>query len=53
LRIGEVEGRVIEITQLSIVLDTAEGRAVIPAKQFNELTTLHRAGVTEETGEQS
>ena len=52
LRIGEVEGRVIEITQLSIVLDTVEGRAVIPAKQFNELTTMHRASQASDAGEQ-
>lgn len=43
MRIGDVEGRVIEVTQLSIVLDTEQGRAVIPAKQFNEQTSLHRS----------
>lgn len=41
LRIGELEGKVVEITQLSIVLDTEQGRAVIPAKQFNELVSIH------------
>lgn len=41
LRIGELEGKVVEITQLSIVLDTEQGRAVIPAKQFNEMVSIH------------
>ncbi len=36
LRLGEVEGSIVEVTQTSIILDTESGRAVIPAKHFQE-----------------
>jgi hypothetical protein len=36
IRIGEVEGEIMEITQASIVIATNEGKAVIPARQFHE-----------------
>lgn len=36
LRIGDVEGEVIEFSQTSIVLDAPDGRIVIPAKLFQE-----------------
>jgi small-conductance mechanosensitive channel len=49
LRIGDIEGEVVEITQLSIVLDTGTGRAVIPAKMFNELISVH--GTSRESGQ--
>lgn len=41
--IGESSGEVVEITQQSVVLDTGNGRAVIPAKLFNELISTHQA----------
>ncbi len=36
MRLGEVEGTVVEVTQTSIILDTELGRTVIPAKHFQE-----------------
>jgi small-conductance mechanosensitive channel len=36
LRIGAVEGEIVEVSQASIVVATADGRAVIPAKLFHE-----------------
>lgn len=36
LRIGDVAGEIIEVSQASIVLATDAGKAVIPAKQFHE-----------------
>ncbi|MEQ8952536.1 MAG: mechanosensitive ion channel, partial [Gammaproteobacteria bacterium] len=36
LRIGDIEGVILEITQTSILLDTPSGRAVVPAKLFHE-----------------
>lgn len=36
MRMGDVEGGVVEVTQTSIVLDTELGRTVIPAKYFQE-----------------
>lgn len=46
LKLEGVEGEILEITQTSIVLDTAEGRAVIPGKLFNERISLLRSGQT-------
>lgn len=36
LRLGEVEGEIVEVAQASIVVATENGKAVIPAKQFHE-----------------
>lgn len=36
MKFGELEGEVLEVTQTSIVLDTKQGRAIIPAKYFHE-----------------
>ena len=36
MQMGDVEGRVVEVTQTSVVLDTEYGRTIIPAKQFQE-----------------
>lgn len=36
IRLGNVEGEVIEIAQAGIVVATSEGRAVIPARLFHE-----------------
>lgn len=40
MKIGDYEGDVLEVTQTSIVLDTLQGRAVVPAKYFHEKVTL-------------
>jgi hypothetical protein len=36
VRIGEVEGAILELTAISIVLETDEGRVTIPGKVYNE-----------------
>lgn len=36
LVIANYEGEIVEVTQTAIVLETANGRAIIPAKLFNE-----------------
>ncbi len=36
VRIGELEGTILELTAVSIVLETGQGRVNIPAKVFNE-----------------
>jgi small-conductance mechanosensitive channel len=36
LRIGAVEGEIVEVSQASIVVATEDGKAVIPAKLFHE-----------------
>lgn len=36
MRLGDIEGSIVEITQTCVVLDTEYGRAVIPAKLFQE-----------------
>jgi small-conductance mechanosensitive channel len=47
MRLGDVEGSIVEVTQTSIVLDTQDGRAVIPAKQFQELISKFRSRTEE------
>ena len=41
LRLGDVSGELVEITQQAIVLDTGSGRAIIPGKLFDELISEH------------
>lgn len=36
IRIGDIEGRILEITPTSVVVDAGQGRTVIPASQFSE-----------------
>jgi small-conductance mechanosensitive channel len=36
IRLGATEGEVIEIAQAGIVIATAEGKAIIPARLFHE-----------------
>lgn len=36
IRLGQLEGRLLEITQTALVLDTAQGRAVIPASLLQQ-----------------
>jgi hypothetical protein len=40
VRIGAVEGRIVEITPTAVVIATAEGQAVVPAKAFSEQASL-------------
>jgi hypothetical protein len=43
LRVGEREGRLLEMTATGIVLETAEGRVVLPARLLNELPVTVKA----------
>lgn len=36
IRVAGLEGKILDLTSTSVVLDTAEGRASLPAKVFNE-----------------
>jgi hypothetical protein len=40
VRIGEQQGKIIELTSTSIVLETAEGSVALPAKIVHELPVL-------------
>ena len=39
-RIGDLEGEILELTATGVVLATAQGRATIPAKAFNQQTMV-------------
>jgi small-conductance mechanosensitive channel len=36
VRIGPVEGRILEITRTDVILETAEGQVLVPARKFSE-----------------
>ncbi|MFC6672104.1 mechanosensitive ion channel family protein [Marinobacterium aestuariivivens] len=40
VRIDGTEGEILEITSTAVVLDTAEGRALVPARLFNDSVSL-------------
>lgn len=40
IRIGEHEGTVIEISSVSVILETEEGRVMVPARQFSERSSV-------------
>ncbi|MDZ7735572.1 MAG: mechanosensitive ion channel [Gammaproteobacteria bacterium] len=40
IRINDTEGSILEITPTAVILDTAEGRIVIPSKSFNENASI-------------
>lgn len=40
VRIADVEGRILEITSTAVILDTADGRTLVPAKDFGERASL-------------
>lgn len=40
VRIGEFEGPIIEITETSVMLDTRNGRVLVPARHFTEDTSV-------------
>jgi hypothetical protein len=47
MRLGDVEGSIVEVTQTSIVLDTEYGRSVIPAKLFQEQVSSFKSRTEE------
>ncbi|MBT4879441.1 MAG: mechanosensitive ion channel [Alphaproteobacteria bacterium] len=43
VQVGEVEGKLIEITQTFLILETQKGRTMVPAKYFHEnVSTFYR-----------
>ena len=40
IKIGENQGTVVAVTPISIILETPEGRVVVPASQFTEATAI-------------
>jgi sporulation protein YlmC with PRC-barrel domain len=40
VKVGETQGTVVTVTPISVVLETREGRVIIPASQFSEATAV-------------
>jgi small-conductance mechanosensitive channel len=40
VRVGGFEGRIVDITPTAVVIATADGQAVVPAKEFSERASL-------------
>jgi small-conductance mechanosensitive channel len=40
VKIGPVQGRIVEITPTAVILDGTEGRVMVPAKDFSEVTSV-------------
>lgn len=40
VKIGETQGSVVAVTPISVVLETPEGRVIVPASQFTESTAV-------------
>lgn len=40
VRVGDVEGRVVEITPTAVILASLEGEVMVPAKEFSEQTSV-------------
>ena len=36
VRIGSIQGRILEITRTDVILETSEGQVLVPARKFNE-----------------
>lgn len=44
VRIGELQGKIVRITRTGLILETAEGQALVPAKQFSERESINLTG---------
>lgn len=44
IRVGDLEGRILDITAVAVVLEVPEGRAVLPASQLAEQAVIVRMG---------
>ena len=53
IQVGDYEGRVLEITATTVVLETAAGRVNLPARLFDELPSTLRMGADERNGQGS
>jgi hypothetical protein len=51
IRVGDVEGQLLEIAQTALLLDTPEGRTAIPGKMLHEqVSVLRPEGSADDTG---
>ncbi len=50
IRVGELEGEIVEMSQAFIVLETQRGQATIPAKYFHEQISIINTGSTQAQG---
>jgi len=53
MKIDGIEGEILEITQSTIVLDTGSGRAVIPARKFQEEVSQFITGTQRSSSDQT
>ncbi|MGB5472354.1 MAG: mechanosensitive ion channel domain-containing protein [Gammaproteobacteria bacterium] len=44
IRIGDIEGKILRITRTSLILETRDGQALIPAKRFSEQESVNISG---------
>ena len=44
IRIGDIQGRILEITRTDVVLETAEGQVLVPARKFSEEASVLLTG---------
>jgi small-conductance mechanosensitive channel len=40
VKIGETQGTVVAVTPISVILETIDGRVVVPASQFTESSAV-------------
>jgi hypothetical protein len=40
VKVGETQGTIVAVTPISVVVETREGRVIIPASQFSEATAV-------------
>lgn len=40
VRVGSVQGRIVEVTSAAVILDAVEGRVLVPARQFSETVSV-------------
>jgi hypothetical protein len=40
VRVGAVQGRIVQITTTAVILDSPEGRVLVPAKEFSEAASV-------------
>jgi small-conductance mechanosensitive channel len=44
VKVGDARGKIVEITPTAVILDSADGRLLVPAKEFNETVSVLLSG---------
>jgi hypothetical protein len=44
IKIGDVQGKIVEITNTAVILESTDGRVLVPAKAFSETVSVLRRG---------